>query len=154
MWVQGVSGEWSFREKHLWHRNSLESTVQNNQGEPMSSKVLEWDLGLGNQWYSTTVSGGSARKSCLPGSYSQEEPWKAVGRNSLKEGWGVQAWTKDNGSLSEGTGGLRLARFMLLRFPLALLYPETRVQGGRVSDKKLIISVSWDTGWAAQLWGL
>lgn len=53
----------------------------------------------------------------------------------------MQAWIKDNGSLSEGRGGLRLARFMLLRFPLALLYPETRVQGGRVSDKKLIISV-------------
>lgn len=38
----------------------------------------------------------------LPESYLPEQPWDLMGRNSLKEGRGVQTWSKDNGSLSQG----------------------------------------------------
>lgn len=63
------------------------------------------------------MSGGSARKSCLPGSYSQEEPWKAVGRNSLKEGLRCASLDQGQWVIVRGEGRPEVSKVYVAQIP-------------------------------------
>lgn len=85
------------------------------------------------------------------GSYLQEEPRSLVGRISPKEGRGVQARSKGNGSLSEGRSSLRFTRSMWLLFPLG---PHCTQRSGPTSQEEeclLSIIVKYRSGSMA-LW--